>query len=343
MEKKVTMQDIADQLNISKNSVSQALSGKPGVSEETRRLVRNTADELGYSYSNSRNQKQVEKKTQKNIALIASDYAFSLKSFFGEIYLSIEKELRVRGMNLFIEPIDSISIENLTLPSLLTNHNIDGVLILSHISTDYTAKIISTGIPTVLIDHHEPSLQSDSILTNNRFGAFTAVEHLIRLGHQDIAFVGDVDISPSYQERLEGYLLALRRYGINPKESLILTNAKEHLNEINLFIDDLEDQPSAWFCVNDGLGFLVTSVLQQRGLMIPEDVSVCSFDNGQLSQIATPRITTMDIDLNYFGKKAVEQLCWRMENKEEPIQEILLPTKLIIRESTAKKRQQSSR
>jgi LacI family transcriptional regulator len=343
MEKKVTMQDIADRLNISKNSVSQALSGKPGVSEETRRLVRNTADELGYSYSNSRNQKQVEKKTLKNIALIASDYAFSLKSFFGEIYLSIEKELRARGMNLFIEPIDSISIENLTLPSLLTNHNIDGVLILSHISTDYTAKIISTGVPTVLIDHHEPSLQSDSILTNNRFGAFTAVEHLIHLGHQTIAFVGDVDISPSYQERLEGYLLALRRYGIKPKEAFMLTNAQEHLNEINLFIDNLDDQPSAWFCVNDGLGFLVTSVLQQRGLMIPEDVSVCSFDNGQLSQIATPRITTMDIDLNYFGKKAVERLCWRMENKEEPIQEILLPTKLIIRESTAKKKQQSSR
>lgn len=338
MEKKVTMQDIADRLNISKNSVSQALSGKPGVSEETRRLVQNTADELGYSYSNSRNQKQVEKKTLKNIALIASDYAFSLKSFFGEIYLSIEKELRARGMNLFIEPIDSISIENLTLPSLLTNHEIDGVIILSHISTDYTAKIISTGIPTVLIDHHEPSLQSDSILTNNRFGAFTAVEHLIQLGHQDIAFVGDVDISPSYQERLEGYLLALRRYRIQPKEAFMFTNAQEKLNEINLFIDNLDDQPSAWFCVNDGHGFLVTSVLQQRGFKVPEDVSVCSFDNGQLSQISTPMITTMDIDLNYYGKKAVEQLCWRIENKGEPIQEILLPTKLIIRESTSEKR-----
>ncbi|MEH7481278.1 LacI family DNA-binding transcriptional regulator [Neobacillus drentensis] len=342
MEKKVTMQDIADRLNISKNSVSQALSGKPGVSEETRRLVQNTADELGYSYSNSRNQNQVEKKTLKNIALIASDYAFSLKSFFGEIYLSIEKELRARGMYLFIEPIDSISIDNLTLPSLFTNHEIDGVIILSHISTDYTAKIISTGIPTVLIDHHEPSLQSDSILTNNRFGAFTAVEHLIHLGHQDIAFVGDVDISPSYQERLEGYLLALRRYRIQPKEAFMFTNAQENLNEINLFIDNLVDQPSAWFCVNDGHGFLVTSVLQQRGFKVPEDVSVCSFDNGQLSQIATPGITTMDIDLNYYGKKAVERLCWRMENKDEPIQEVLLPTKLIIRESTAQKKQQSS-
>ncbi|MEH7504707.1 LacI family DNA-binding transcriptional regulator [Neobacillus drentensis] len=339
MEKKVTMQDIADRLNISKNSVSQALSGKPGVSEDTRKLVQNTADELGYSYSNSRNQKQVEKKTLKNIALIASDYAFSLKSFFGEIYLSVEKELRARGMNLFIESIDSEAKNNLTLPSLLTNHEIDGIIILSHISTDYISTIINTGIPTVLIDHHEPYLEADSILTNNRFGAYTAVEHLIQLGHRKIAFVGNVDISPSYQERLEGYLLALKRYGISPNEDFILTNTQENQHDINLFLNGLQDMPSAWFCVNDGQGFLVTSILQQRGFKVPEDASVCSFDNGQLSQIATPMITTMDIDLNYYGKKAVEQLCWRMENKEEPIQEILLPTKLIIRESTAKKKQ----
>lgn len=339
MEKKVTMQDIADRLNISKNSVSQALSGKPGVSEDTRRLVQTTADELGYSYSNSRNQKQVEKKTLKNIALIASDYAFSLKSFFGEIYLSVEKELRARGMNLFIESIDSEAINNLTLPSLLINHEIDGILILSHISTDYISTIINTGIPTVLIDHHEPHLEADSILTNNRFGAYTAVEHLIQLGHREIAFVGNVDISPSYQERLEGYLLALKRYGISPNEDFILTNTQENQHDINLFLNGLQAMPSAWFCVNDGKGFLVTSILQQRGFKVPEDVSVCSFDNGQLSQIATPTITTMDIDLNYYGKKAVEQLCWRMENNEEPFQEILLPTKLIIRESTAKKKQ----
>jgi LacI family transcriptional regulator len=338
MEKKVTMQDIADQLNISKNSVSQALSGKPGVSEETRRLVQNTADELGYSYSNSRNQKQPDKKMYRNIALIASDHAFSLKSFFGEIYLSVEKELRARGMNLFIESIDSDSKKNLTLPSLLTNLEIDGILILSHISTDYISTMINTGIPTVLIDHHEPHLQADSILTNNRFGAFTAVEHLIQLGHREIAFVGNVDISPSYQERLEGYLLALKRYGIKPNEDFMFTNAQENQNDINVFLNGLQDKPSAWFCVNDGHGFLVSSTLLQRGIKVPEDASVCSFDNGQLSQIATPMITTMDIDLNYYGKKAVEQLCWRIENKGEPIQEILLPTKLIIRESTSEKR-----
>jgi LacI family transcriptional regulator len=338
MEKKVSMQDIADRLNISKNSVSQALSGKPGVSEETRRLVEKAAEILGYQYQSGRKQKQAEKNAPKNIALIASEYAFSLKSFFGEIYLSIEKELRDRGMTLFIESINNDSKKNLILPALLSNHEIDGILILSHISTDYIAKIINTGIPTVIIDHHSPYLQADSILTNNRFGAYTAVEHLIQLGHRTIAFVGDTDFSPSYQERLEGYLLALKKHGIQAKQEFIFSNAQESQDDINQIVDTLHTRPTAWFCVNDGHGFLVTSVLQQKGIKVPEEASVCNFDNGQLSQISSPRITTMDIDLNYFGRKAVEQLCWRIENKQEPIHEILLPTKLIIRESTAERK-----
>jgi LacI family transcriptional regulator len=337
MEKKVSMQDIADRLNISKNSVSQALSGKPGVSEETRLLVQKTAEELGYQYQTNRKNKRAEKNAPKNIALIASEYAFSL-SFFGEIYLSIEKELKDRQMNLFIESINDDSKRNLILPTLLTNHEIDGILILSHISTDYIASIIGTGIPTVLIDHHSPYLQADSVLTNNRFGAYMAVEYLIQLGHRDIAFVGDVDFSPSYQERLEGYLLALKKFGIKPNQDFIFNNAKETQEEITRFLENLDTQPTAWFCVNDGHGFLVTSVLQQKGFKIPEEVSVCSFDNGQLSQISSPKITTMDIDLKYFGRKAVEQICWRIENKNEPIHEILLPTKLIIKESTAKRK-----
>jgi LacI family transcriptional regulator len=339
MVKKVTMQDIADKLNISKNSVSQALSGKPGVSEETRRLVQSIADELGYQYSAVRKPIQSDKTEPKNIALIASEYAFSLKSFFGEIYLSIEKEVRERGMNLFIESINQDSVDHLVLPTLLTNHEIDGIIILSHISNEYISKIIDTGIPTVLIDHHDPHLQTDSILTNNRFGAFIAVEHLILLGHREIAFVGEVDFSPSYQERFEGFLLALKKHGIKPNPDFLFTNAPENPEVLSHYFEGLKNKPSAWFCVNDGHGFLMNSLLQQKGIKIPEEASVCSFDNGQLSQLATPKITTMDIDLNYYGSKAVKQLCWRIHHHDEPFQEILLPTKLIIRESTGERKE----
>ncbi|PPA69882.1 LacI family DNA-binding transcriptional regulator [Jeotgalibacillus proteolyticus] len=333
MAKKVTMQAIADYLNISKNSVSQALSGKPGVSEETRKVIKEAADKLGYQYRTAGKNLSTER---KNIGLIASDFAFSHRQFFGEIYLSTEKEATKRGMDLTIQSISSRLKDEMILPSFIENKSVDGLLILSHISTDYINKIISTGIPTVLIDHHDPIIQADAILTNNRFGAYTAVNHLIELGHQSIGFIGDITFSPSYQERWEGYKLALRKNGIEPAKEWMFLDAKEEESSIGSFIDGLNESPTAWFCVNDGLGFLISSKLQQKGIKIPDQASVVSFDNGQLSQLSTPKITTMGIDLALYGKKAVEQLSWRMENKEEPITELLLPATLIKRESTAK-------
>lgn len=334
MKKRITMQDIADRLNISKNSVSQALRGKEGVSEETRALVKRVAKEMGYEYPASRAKSRG--KPPKQIALIASDRTFSLK-FFGEIYLSIEQEALSRGMKLHIQSVNKEQKERLLLPSFIEEKQVDGVIILSHISTEYIQQIVATGIPTVLVDHHHPNIPADAVLTNNRFGAYVAVQHLLELNHTDIAFVGDVHYSPSYQERYEGYLLALKDYGMKPNEEWMFCQAKEDEAAIAGYIRELKRQPTAWFCVNDGLGFFVSTGLQQYGLKVPDDVSVCSFDNGQLSQIATPKITTVDIDLKRYGKRAVELLLWRWDNPNEPFQEVLLFTKLIKRESTAAK------
>ncbi|KHE67400.1 LacI family DNA-binding transcriptional regulator [Halobacillus sp. BBL2006] len=336
MGKRITMQDIADRLNISKNSVSQALSGKPGVSEETRQLVLKTANEIGYQYTPTSSQTKNETMPTGNIALIASEFAFSMKSFFGEIYLSVEEEVTKRNKNLLIQSINNHSREQLILPPFIDKGQVDGVLILSHISTEYINKILETGIPTILIDHHHPEIAADAVLTNNRFGAYTATKYLLDLGHREIAFVGNIDFSPSYQERWEGYHLAHREYGIEPTENFQLKDALEEGPVINHFIDQLEKQPTAWFCVNDGLGYLVTSGLQALGFKVPDDASVCSFDNGQLSQLSTPSITTMDIDFKAFGQNAVEKLFWRMENRDAPHQEVLLPTTLIERHSTQK-------
>ncbi|MGJ3223200.1 substrate-binding domain-containing protein [Geobacillus thermoleovorans] len=334
MKKRVTMQDIADRLNISKNSVSQALRGKEGVSEETRELVKRVAKEMGYEYPASRAKSRG--KPPRQIALIASDRTFSLK-FFGEIYLSIEQEALSHGMKLHIQSVNNEQKERLLLPSFIEEKQVDGVIVLSHISTEYIQQIVKTGIPTVLVDHHHPNIQADAVLTNNRFGAYVAVQHLLELHHTDIAFVGDVNYSPSYQERYEGYLLALKDYGVKPNEEWMFCQAQEDETVIAGYIRELKRQPTAWFCVNDGLGFFVSTGLQQYGLKVPDDVSVCSFDNGQLSQIATPKITTVDIDLKRYGKRAVELLRWRWDNPNEPFQEVLLSTKLIKRESTAAK------
>lgn len=334
MAKKVSMQDIADALNISKNSVSQALSGKAGVSPATRKKIQKKAIELGYHYKTM--DSRSDSHQTGNIGLIASDFAFSLQSFFGEIYLSVEKEATNRGLNVLIQSISNDMRDNLTLPAFIENKQVDGVLILSHISTKYMNKVIATGIPTVTIDHHHPLIQADAILTNNRFAAYTAVKHLIDFGHEKIAFVGDTRFSPSYQERLEGYLLALKEHKMAVDDNLIFSSVDEDEKSVNDLITTVSTQPTAWFCVNDGLGFFVQSSLQRKGIHVPEEASVCCFDNGQLSRLANPKITTVDIDLQLYGRKAIEQLVWRIENEDEPITELLLPAKLLKRESTMK-------
>ncbi|ASA26084.1 LacI family DNA-binding transcriptional regulator [Paenibacillus donghaensis] len=334
MKEKVTMQDIAERLNLSKNSVSQALSGKAGVSEETRKLILEIASQMGYVYSSTNRKSYSPSPKKGTIALIASDFAFSMKSFFGEIYLIVEQEAAARGMNLQIQSISQGTAEQLLIPAIMQNQSIDGVLILSHITTDYINSIIATGKPTVLIDHHHPYIHADSILTNNRFSAFEAVRYLAELGHRKIGILTDISFSPSYYERLEGFLLAMNEFGIPIREEWILRDAKENASYILSAIESLEEQPSAWFCVNDGLSFLLCSTLQKLGVQIPGQVSIVSFDNGYLSQMSIPTITTMDVNLKLYAQKAVEQLIWRMDHPNEPFTELLLPTKLLIRQST---------
>jgi len=326
------MQLIADSLHISKNTVSQALTGKDGVSDATRQLVTETAAHLGYIYAKISKKEQ----TKRNgiIALIASEFAFSQRNFFGEIYLSLEQECSKHGMTLQIQSIYPQARDELIMPSVLQNQTVEGLLILSHISTEYINKVLSIGIPTVLIDHHHPHIHADCILTNNRFGGFEAAHHLIKLGHKKIGFLGNVSFSPSYYERLEGYHLAMNEAGLTVNPDWLVKDASEAMTDLTSKLSRMASMPTAWFCVNDGLGFMLISSLQHMGYKIPNDISVCSFDNGQLSQIHTPTTTTMSVDLSKYGQKAFQQLLWRMNNPSEPFIEVHLPATLIEREST---------
>jgi len=251
--------------------------------------------------------------------------------------MSLKKETEELNWDLALHPITAPQLTQMALPSCIEEKKVDGVIILSHLTDEYIDKIISTNIPTIIIDHHYPNIQADCILTNNRFGAYQITHHLIQLGHREIGFIGNINYSPSYQERLEGYYLAFKKAGLPlPHEKFIKTDMIEEDENVYTYLDSLDMQPTAWFCVNDGLIFYAYSYLQKNNFHIPNDVSLACYDNGDLPRLANPSITTMDVDLDYYGKCAFSQLLWRMENPTQPFREILLPSILLIRESTGK-------
>ena len=182
MGKKVVMQDIADRLNISRNSVSQALSGKDGVSEETRRKIIKTAEEMGYRYTKKKT--SADKKAVKTIGLIASEFAFSMTNFFGEIYLAFEREAQRHGMNLLIQSITPAARDRQELPSFIDDGQVGGIVVPSHISTEDINKsgnsvtcsnMANTAVLRENASRAMPYTASDATAHQNAFTSFRNV------------------------------------------------------------------------------------------------------------------------------------------------------------------------
>lgn len=330
MKKKV-MQDIADKLNISKNSVSRALSGKSGISDSTRQLVVNKAIEIGYNY----NENKPKDTTVKHYALIASCFALSRKEFFGQIYLSIENNLKESNVNLYVNSIDDYSLNSLVIPKTVSNHTVDGIIILSHLTDDYINKLLSYKIPTVIVDYHSPNVNCDCIVAKNKDGGYNAVNYLIDHNHRSIGFIGDIDFSPSYEERWEGYLRALRINNIKLDTNFTITKITEEKDKVFEKLKSLKKHPTSWFCVNSGLGFLLSLYYNSIGFKIPDDISIICFDNTDFTKLATPPITSIYSDLAMFGNKATELLDYRINHPNAPYVDISLPINIVERNSVS--------
>ncbi|AIS62114.1 substrate-binding domain-containing protein [Listeria ivanovii] len=327
--KKVTMQDIADKLNITKNSVSQALGNKNGVSEQTKLAVFKMADELGYKYKKEIAREVVKEK----FALLATSFALSQRSFFGEIIDNMKQSIIARQGELVIFPVTDEEAELHQIPEQLQNENWTGIFLLSHINTEYSKQITMLGIPVVLIDHHDPHLKADAVISQNKDGAFTAVEFLIQNNHQKIGFLGDITFSPSYEERLEGYKKALNYYQIPFNEKHAITQIKEEQTSLYKTLDALDELPTAWFCVNSGLGFILNTYLQSKGYTIPNDISIICFDNTEFTVLSKPPLTTMCTNLSFMGEKAVELMYNRIRKPDDGFVHLALATNLIVRDS----------
>ena len=323
--KKASMQDIADALGISKNSVSQALRNKPGVSQQTKLLVKNKADELGYHYQT------MNEDTTMSFLLMATEFAFSQTSFFGEIVKSAEVEAQKTAIKLDTYTITEEDLLSLKLPPNLKKY--DGILILSHSKNAYIKKVIDTGLPVTLIDHHDPSLTADAILPKNTDGTFQAISLLIENGMKRIGFIGDTAFSPSYLERYRGYQRALREHNLTHDPTIEITEIEESQGALFNSLKNIKQMPDAWFCVNSGLAFMLNSYLQSSGYTIPKDISVICFDETEFTRMAIPQLTNIATDLQFMGQLAIRTLVHRIAHPQEPIVHQQIVPQLNIRES----------
>ncbi|WOO37293.1 substrate-binding domain-containing protein [Anaerocolumna sp. AGMB13020] len=329
--KNVTMKDIAQRLNISTVTVSKALSDKDGVSEELKDRIKKLSEEMGYRYNTLA--KNMKEGKSYNVGIIVADRFIrdDGDAFYLKMYQSVIKALSKVDYYGIMEIITRDTEKKLLLPNVIQNNKVDGVIILGQMSFDYVSLINSMAIPLVFLDFYDELLEIDSVVSDSFYGSFIMTNHLIAQGHKDIAFVGNILSTSSILDRYLGYYKSLLSNGINLREEWVLADRSEDGSYIN--IEFPEKMPTAFVCNNDGVAYLLINKLKKKGYKVPEDISVVGFDNYIYATLSSPKLTTVEVDIQAMSEQAVEAIISKIERENYRIGRVVINGKLIIRDS----------
>lgn len=328
MGKQVRMADIAEKLNLSVVSVSKALAGKPGISEENRAKVIELARQMGYTGVRS----TARQSTDLHIGVLVADHYFAENAFYTQLYRSLVLDSRALGMTCLIEIIPPEAEQAAVLPALITDEKVDGILFMGNLEEDYVQMVENSGLPCVLLDFRLPGRARDCVLSDNTDGGFALTTHLLRQGRTKIGFAGSVLSSSSIMERYLGYLWAMQRAGLAVSDQWRIEDRGPDGRFIPLVLP--EDMPEAFLCSCDEVAYNLVTTLQQAGFDVPEDVAVCGYDDYKFASLCRPQLTTYRVDIERMSKHAVKWLHQKINNPKTDASLQIIPGQIIMRESS---------
>ncbi|HWK22026.1 MAG TPA: LacI family DNA-binding transcriptional regulator [Ureibacillus sp.] len=333
-----TIKDIAKVAGVSVTTVSRAINGYSDVSEKTRQKIMKLVKELNYS-PNTLARGLVMNKS-KTIGLLVSglnresekdQITFSVLSGINECASELDYDLVLFNTN-------STKQREKTYTQLCRERRVDGAII-QGIKTDdpYLQEVVNSDIPCVLIDYPIQSENVGHVTTDNKLGAKKAVNHLIELGHKNIAMINGHSKAFVSQIRLEGYLDALQEAGLTYKKEWVVNGMFEEETGKEQVIKLLKKYPeiTAVFSASDLMALGILEGAKEIGRKVPEDLSVVGYDDILLAGYSNPPLTTISQNIFQLGYQAANLLIKMLEGTLEP-HVITLGTKLVVRESTAK-------
>lgn len=345
MKRKVTAQDIANELGLSRNTVSKALNNRNSIAETTRKIVIQKAMDMGYKkikYTPSSDRNFGFKKTG-NIVAITHEY-FIDASYWSIVSRGAADSLGEAGYNLIFDYIKAVEEESLIIPQNISADNVDGIIILGSLKADYIKELLKLKLPVVYVDAaielFGTEFMRDTVLMENEESVYQITKSLIAQGHSQLGFIGDIGFCKSYHERWLGFKRSLEEANLNLNPQFCITDKVTHhyqlLDEIKGRIDELVQMPTAFICANDRSAIFLTKILKDKGLRIPLDIAISGFDDIFESTVVEPHLTTVRIHKEELGRRAAEELLWRIQNPKRPTEVIHIATEVIYRESTVK-------
>jgi len=337
MRRKLTLKQIARELDVSISTVSKALRDSHEISEDTRQKIKAFAKLYNYKPNNIA--LSLKNRKSKTIGVIIPEI---VHHFFTTVISGIEQVANEKGYHVIICMSNNSFDKEVINMELLANGSIDGFIIAVAKETqqkkDYhhLTEVISQGMPLVMFDRVIEEINCDKVIIDDVSGAKKAVQRLIDLGCKNIAIISTVDYISVGKLRTQGYIQALNENDIEIDQNLILKveDFEKSEEEIKVFLVDKDID--GLFAVNEHFAIYAIKAFNERGLKIPEDVSVIGFTNGELSKLSNPGLTTVSQHGAEMGAQAASLLIKKLEstNDDDAFQTIIIETGLVERNST---------
>lgn len=335
---KITIHDIAKELNIDSSTVSRALSNNPRVKQKTKDMVLEKANELGYQRnllaSSLRNNKT------NTIGVIVPRIS---RHFFSSAIAGIEETAYEAGYNVIIcQSLEQLNREQ-KIANTLSANRVDGVLIsisMETTDTNYLQIFKKNGTPLVFFDRHCDVPGNSNVVIDDFQGGFEATEHLILQGCKKIAHFSGPQELEIYKNRFKGYKSALEKHNIKLDNNLVISSKLMEIDGIES-AKKLLSQPitiDGIFSSNDTAAISALQYLKGEGIKIPEDIAIVGFSNEPISSVIEPSLTTIDQPGFEMGKIAANLLLAQINDKPGTIiaETIMLKPVLIKRNSSKK-------
>lgn len=334
----ITIKDIAKQTGVSHSTVSRALSGNSLISEETTRRIRKAAKEMGYQpHAAARSLKTNQTKVIGVIVNSIDD------PFFSEILFGIEDAAQSAGYSLFIASSQYDPEREQRIVQTMMEQRTDGVIICSSsFSADKGRQLLAVGFPIVVVNYKAQENFDYSIYHDDVDGSQQITRHLLDLGHEKIAYLGNSRSGRTSSDRLSGFKKEMKKAGLQvPAEYFFEVDGSDpELGKIGLnYFMRRSAPPTAIICFNDMVAIGVLQACREQNIRVPEDLSVTGFDNITFSAYTSPPLTTLDQPKYSIGNEAAELLLDLLNQKtDHSIQanrEKVLKGNLLVRNSTS--------
>lgn len=336
-QKKVKLEDIAQRIGVSIVTVSNALKGKKGVSDEMREKIVRTAKEMGYQGAS-----QAKKPRSSYIigVIVAEKYVKEFPSFYMDIYQRIAREAVKKG-HLTVLEVVTPEKENLEKPfEPFLEKKTAGLILIGELRMEYIQAIRKNyDIPVVCVDYYDVYEDMDYIVTDGFGGMNCMTELLLEEGYRDLMFAGTPAATKNITDRYLGYCKALEKAGIRDAQDHILPDRDFQNGDYRIDIELPEKLPEAFVCNCDKTAGILIEKLLERGLRVPEDVSVVGFDDYKAQLTGNLQLTTYENDERAIAQISMNTLLKRIESGHRA-QGVRIVEGRIVEGNTVKKRRQ---